>query len=711
MALNKENRFAADSFPFLSTCLNCEGIPAGSPRPLDSLQQGLDQGCGLCTVILQGISTFEAGLSRGELEQFAKIKYVTCWTLKYGPCRIGLTTSPTGHERQGSGSEDDDFEAYSSTFELLVSLVEDRPDLSRGLRTADSLRVPAQLQLSKAVLLASKWIAECDDSHQCRNADQSALPTRVLDLCPKVDGHIELVESRGASAQYAALSYCWGYSGTNFKTLTTNLAQHHQGIPFSQFPKCFQDTIQLCQALGLRYLWIDALCIIQDSPGDWEVELARMAAVYSNAFLTISAAACSDPSMSLFADRQVYTVRETAEFSPHSYRTIPYVVYVEYKEKETDMYSDIDPSVDTPKPHLFEFRHDTGTAHWRIMEPGISGLNESRFAQCPDSPLFTRGWVYQERLLSARILHFHAEEVLWECRTGVRCECGSLDDDDAAATDRTRDIWRLRNKASLTRALSPGANPQLLFQTWADIVMRFSQLDLSYDTDRLPALSGIASRFAEHPVGQYFAGMWSEMFPTSLMYDAAPPPGRRDYQFDTSCRSRAPSWSWASLPLSGRNHVNYSFALPQFFEKPCPDFTLIFVAKHFVGKNQYGWVQNAELRVCARCVDCFVVKHKLFMSGCSYTADLCLNRKPPNTLQRDRIVSDSRFLQLDEWQTAVHNEEALFLHLGSEHGIGLRFVYRKDDGQMVYRRIGLALNEANGGTWAPHSTIREITII
>ncbi|KAH8635534.1 hypothetical protein IG631_10935 [Alternaria alternata] len=92
-----------------------------------------------------GITTFEAGLTCGELEEFAKINHVTCWTLKYGLCRIGLTASPTGHERQGSGSEDDDFEAYSPTFELLVLLMKERPDLSRGLRTTDSPRVPAQL--------------------------------------------------------------------------------------------------------------------------------------------------------------------------------------------------------------------------------------------------------------------------------------------------------------------------------------------------------------------------------------------------------------------------------------------------------------------------------------------------------------------------------------------------------------------------------------
>lgn len=64
-----------------------------------------------------------------------------------------------------------------------------------------------------------------------------------------------------------------------------------------------------------------------------------------------------------------------------------------------------------------------------------------------------------------------------------------------------------------------------------------------------------------------------------------------------------------------------------------------------------------------------------------------------------------------EWGTAAHNDAALFLHLGGEHGIGLQLVYVAQNELLVYRRIGLALSEANGVSWERYSTIREIAII
>jgi hypothetical protein len=134
------------------------------------------------------------------------------------------------------------------------------------------------------------------------------MPTRLLDLgcLPERQDVIhtgndwrelfncrscKLVEPSAESlGQYVALSYCWG-KGLPYTTTTKNLQAHMQerGIGFAQLPRTLQDAAFLVRYLGLRYLWADCLCIVQDDKADWEHEAARMADVYSNAYLTIAA--------------------------------------------------------------------------------------------------------------------------------------------------------------------------------------------------------------------------------------------------------------------------------------------------------------------------------------------------------------------------------------------------------------------------------------
>ncbi|PQE20746.1 heterokaryon incompatibility protein [Rutstroemia sp. NJR-2017a BBW] len=92
------------------------------------------------------------------------------------------------------------------------------------------------------------------------------------------------------AAPYACLSYCWGTDlDNNVKTLKANLKQHLDGILISVLPKTIQDAVLVCQRLGIRYLWVDALCIIQDDEEDWENESIQMCDIYSGSHITIAA--------------------------------------------------------------------------------------------------------------------------------------------------------------------------------------------------------------------------------------------------------------------------------------------------------------------------------------------------------------------------------------------------------------------------------------
>lgn len=184
--------------------------------------------------------------------------------------------------------------------------------VARFFKNLDAIENPIHPLVFEKI---DKWLENCNGTHlDCpRLKDQKALlPTRLLDLSSlpnkadfsKAQGDprklmddkaFRLVEnSQGSTGQYITLSYCWGKS-LAYTTTTANLQMHKQdgGIKYAQLPKTLQDAVFLVRNLGFQYLWADCLCIIQDDKADWEHEAARMANVYTNAYLTIAATRAS----------------------------------------------------------------------------------------------------------------------------------------------------------------------------------------------------------------------------------------------------------------------------------------------------------------------------------------------------------------------------------------------------------------------------------
>ncbi|KAF2654862.1 HET-domain-containing protein, partial [Lophiostoma macrostomum CBS 122681] len=324
------------------------------------------------------------------------------------------------------------------------------------------------------------------------------LPKRVLDLSSADRDRISLMQLNGVYAPYIALSYSWGPAGVALRTTPENLSSHLQNIPWQEFPIVFRDAIVICWALEIKYLWIDALCILQGDAADWEVESAKMAEIYSNSFLTIAAAACPDNHASLFSDRWTSYSEETGK----SFR-----------------------ACSGPNAHMHR----------------------------ADAPLLTRAWAYQERLLPSRTIHIHAEELVWECKTNMRCECGALDDyymrraerlntDELdQPPDRNSTHWLKSLFASIE--MTQIANERICF-IWLDLVSEFTRLDLTYEDDRLPALSGLAAKFLNRSMGDYFAGMWSATLNVSLLWESIWE--QQDFVQPNSHHPPAPTWSWAS---------------------------------------------------------------------------------------------------------------------------------------------------------------------
>jgi hypothetical protein len=345
--------------------------------------------------------------------------------------------------------------------------------------------------------------------------------------------HINENQGRG---KYIALSHCWG-GKNSLCTSEKTLELHKRGIPFSGFPKTFQHAILICRGLGVDYLWIDSVCIIQDSEQDWARQAARMGDVYSNSWITIAAdAAANSDEGFLSNDRQKIKVKR---FHCPGLGTQDSEVCI---RKKGSGFQD-------------SFSHHFWTGPAR-------------------SPLSSRGWVLQESVLAPRILHFTAEELTWECTMQSRCECQVRPNHFSSA---------LPMKALLNQLPSR--------RKWASLVEDFSERDLTFHTDRLHAISGLAAWTQKSTTNaSYWAGLWSDEFPQALLWWVLD--RKRDVKA-TRCISKrispyqAPSWSWAAV--TGR------VLLYSEVDATTPDMTNIKVEAIPASANLYGSLRSAHL--------------------------------------------------------------------------------------------------------------------
>ncbi|KAF2091809.1 HET-domain-containing protein, partial [Saccharata proteae CBS 121410] len=291
---------------------------------------------------------------------------------------------------------------------------------------------------------------------------------------------------------YAALSYCWGPRELPppLTTKTTSFRHRRESIPMALMQKTLQDAVAITRSLGIQYIWIDSLCIVQDDVSDWERESQQMADVYTNAFVTICAArgsSCHDG----FLDRQ-----------PR-----PCV--------EVGFASSIEPTI---KGHYF-------ISQAASMHPHL-GL----------SSWMNRGWTFQEHQLSPRKLLFLPDLVALSCRAKLQIE-NRLD--PIAALPSWFDEWNQLSRLS----------PQTLYDTWHNAVSSYSSTALSFPTDRFPALSGLAKRLAVATNDEYVAGLWKQDRRGLLWFVLAPHAEHTLADYLTSSRREggyiAPSWSWA----------------------------------------------------------------------------------------------------------------------------------------------------------------------
>lgn len=239
-----------------------------------------------------------------------------------------------------------------------------------------------------------------------------------------------------------------------------NLKYFTKRIPLLEFPKTFRDAITVCKALNIHYLWIDCLCIIQDSQQDWEEQSGKMVDIYSNASLTIAADAAENSEAGF--------LKGTREEARHHVCLLS----SEYQ--------------------IFARRRPSGLER--------NGVVSYHYTESTKSWLADRGWTLQETILSPRVLHYTGGELSWQCASSLWCEC------EGPHPNTQENILRLEKLVNTAG--------------WDHVIEQYSGRHLTRPTDKLSALAGLAALARSFRPGRYLGGLWENDLPGCLLWTA-----------------------------------------------------------------------------------------------------------------------------------------------------------------------------------------------
>lgn len=423
-----------------------------------------------------------------------------------------------------------------------------------------------------------EWLDACDaelDAWSKRLTD-TKLPTRVLDLQligNKTDAvqnsDLRLLETKGISGRYATLSYCWG-GYTDCMTLKSNLEERCSRIRYNELPILFQQAITVTRGLGIKYLWIDALCIVQDDAEDWKSEAARMADIYWNGVCRLAVTHCQNPTESFFPPKEIVasvrvpnledkedctntrqhsspassdgdTEDDDDDGGPSSSRSNEKRHGQESMVEQGEVNSALDSFNNLCRRALAEVgaKYDSKREEPPKTNKVFFSLPKSYERDIDGGHLNSRGWVLQERLLSPRTIHFTTNYMYFEGQ------------DDICGEDwvRRQFTWlscvkkRSRSSRSMlfpedsirgfesnfTKRPTSGRAAELLMQrnlfaqtnyrhasdsadSWLTIAKSYNGCNFTHTTDKLVAIAGLVKRKKTTPGSQYAGSVSGSQF-------------------------------------------------------------------------------------------------------------------------------------------------------------------------------------------------------
>ncbi|KXH42137.1 HET domain-containing protein [Colletotrichum simmondsii] len=373
---------------------------------------------------------------------------------------------------------------------------------------------PIQNDPANCLPTVKSWLADCEAKHEkCRElktqSGPSALrPARLIYIGPNSTAagfslRLQDTANLNPLPRFAALSYCWGGNQT-VKCETSTLEAFTKNIPFHKLPQTIQDAVKVCAQLGVEYIWVDALCIIQNEGNDEKIlEIAKMPYIYGQASFTIMASRAKTAWEGFLHHRGPFTKSNQA-------------FLLSWQPEKGKM----------------------GSITLAEMETGHEPIDE-------------RGWTFQERLLSLRIVEFGSRQTRWSCQEPIP----SITGDDTlygldvgeGATDGWRKIAEpndLRQDSFNWGHCSKTPSP------WGALVDIYTSRTLSFNTDRALAMSGVAERFAVLTGDEYAAGLWKRSIRDELLWRV-----EQSERRNRSTVYQGPSWSWFAVNSSVRAYV------------------------------------------------------------------------------------------------------------------------------------------------------------
>ncbi|KAI1295272.1 heterokaryon incompatibility protein-domain-containing protein [Xylaria venustula] len=333
----------------------------------------------------------------------------------------------------------------------------------------------------RSLAFVSRMFNKCREHHGlCGNIEEHPLPKRVLFVGSKSKNTIKLIEGSRKQAHYIALSHCWGKT-ESIMTTSQNISDHKIGIPWRNLPRVYRDAITFCRELEIQYKWIDSLCIKQDDKDDWAEESSKMASVYENSYLTLAATSARNHDAACAS--QLAPIHRLAEVGRICLKE-SFESFLVLARRHLS--------------HPYRMKNTYGGERFQLVS---ARTDDGRHIMA--CPLLSRAWVYQERVLSPRVLHFLPDELMWECKSGSECEC---------------------------QGITPNSLESKVFMEEKNF--RATERE----NTRLPHCSGDQG-------DRYLAGLWESILPDALFWsrgaaasDILPRPEPQT----------APTWSWAS---------------------------------------------------------------------------------------------------------------------------------------------------------------------
>lgn len=412
---------------------------------------------------------------------------------------------------------------------------------------------------------AQVWLSDCLGSHTHCNSQLSEdawWPSRLVEILDQEntsDIRVIVTAEHPSCGPYLTLSHCWG--AADFIKLTLqNITQLQAGFSLHDLPKTFQEAIAVAVALEIRYVWIDSLCIIQNSVDDWQREASRMSEVYQHAICNIAATHAFDSSHGLFTKRVEWSTRTF-----RSHRTT------------------------APKPDRWSIQSiianaKSSTRTFYVIDPDIW------VESVEHAPLLGRGWVVQERLLARRVLHFTEGELFWECREKRACQTypekiprssvmSAIPKNMILEPERWDNIGK---KSSLMSRIilywrSDDGRSSTRGSIWPPILKWYSGAKLTNPGDKEAAIYGVVKILEETFQDTCVAGLWVRQLFSQLLWECTP------HQPSVICNSRAPTWSckfWVShyfRPVILRTNYAHKSRLSQHY-----DLTSTYVVKFLI---------------------------------------------------------------------------------------------------------------------------------